>query len=303
MVSNNSTAKTEMIECPLCHEIKAKSRFFTQDADSVCRRCHIGLLYEKMQAGLKNEAVKYSWRSILSHGYVYVFYSDLMGLYKIGKSINPNDRRYGFSIPNIKLIFAFYTQHMSVHETLIHRIYQPQRVGGEWFRLENAHVDEIKVIGSKLGIVIDSPEDFDWHKMVTKQKEIEGAHWVELRKIKESEETTRLEAYRAYKAQFRRRCPNCLRLFPPKDDHKFCTRGCLKQYKNSKRIQNAYLSDPDNMVIAIEEARAQLRQYDYDESEIGVQHYRAATKRLQELEQAQAILDELANQAYHLMID
>lgn len=298
MDSAKYTAKTDMKECSVCHETKAKSRFFTEDVDSICRRCQIGLLYENMQKALADE-----FRGRASHGYIYVFHSALMGLYKIGRSVNPIERRNALCIPDIELVFTFYSKHMAIHETLLHHIYKPQRFGLEWFTLNDEHIAEIKVIGSKLGMVIDSPENFDWKGLVGEQEKNERARINKIREIEGAEEIARTEAWKKYKAQFRRRCPNCLRLFKIKNEHKFCKRECRDQYRNSKRIQNAYLFDPDNIVIAIAEARDQIHQYDYDESEIGVQNYRAATKRLRELEQAQAALDELADQAYHLMMD
>lgn len=72
--------------------------------------------------------------------YTYVM-SDCSGLYKIGKSINPVDRKKMLAIGNPTLKLEFYIE--GDRELELHRYFKHKRESGEWFRLNK---NDLKII-------------------------------------------------------------------------------------------------------------------------------------------------------------
>lgn len=83
-------------------------------------------------------------------GYVYLLRSPMLdGIYKIGRTVNPDDRLSTFSV---KLPFVVEYEHliktddMYALEAELHAHFADKRVGGEFFKLDASEVDYIKSI-------------------------------------------------------------------------------------------------------------------------------------------------------------
>lgn len=84
----------------------------------------------------------------MGFGFVYVFKGTHGGLsrYKVGKANRIEDRRRVFEVKlpfDIDLVAAFRVADPRRLEADLHRMFQPQRVGGEWFDLEEADLDRL----------------------------------------------------------------------------------------------------------------------------------------------------------------
>ena len=77
-----------------------------------------------------------------SPGYVYLF-RDKEGLYKIGRSKNPQQRAKDISQPNfpIDVICILKTNDAAMLECNMHELFAEKRVEGEWFELDEADVN------------------------------------------------------------------------------------------------------------------------------------------------------------------
>lgn len=80
-------------------------------------------------------------------GYIYVIYSDATGLYKIGRSRNPNrrikDLMGGGNPFKLKLLHVMPTRDAQQAESIMHQKYHDNRHGGEWFELSRNELSEI----------------------------------------------------------------------------------------------------------------------------------------------------------------
>lgn len=99
-------------------------------------------------------------------GYVYLLKSPT-GYWKIGRTKNPDDRRRTF---NVKLPFEvefealIACEDMYVTEGDLHAFFRNFRVNGEWFKLSDKVVEQIKQL--------KTDDDFiAWHTKVTKEQD------------------------------------------------------------------------------------------------------------------------------------
>lgn len=85
-------------------------------------------------------------------GYVYLVYSPSTPAYKIGHTVDPNNRAKTFSVQlpyeDIKFIALIETDDRYALETELHERYADKRVGGEWFELTD---EDVKYIQSLQG--------------------------------------------------------------------------------------------------------------------------------------------------------
>lgn len=86
-------------------------------------------------------------------GYVYIMWAKDSPYYKIGKTSNPH-RRLGQIAPKMpfttEIACVIKTDNMTVLERHMHECYEPYRVNGEWFLLDQsdvAHYTAIKHVG------------------------------------------------------------------------------------------------------------------------------------------------------------
>jgi len=75
---------------------------------------------------------------------VYVMKDESNGFYKIGKSINPSIRESTLQAekPSVTLIFSYSAT--SKHERELHKMFAEKRLRGEWFRLNQDDLSQIK---------------------------------------------------------------------------------------------------------------------------------------------------------------
>ena len=80
-------------------------------------------------------------------GYIYVIHAVNTDRYKIGKSINPNNRLVSLSKQapyKLKLLFSFAVQDMSRAEKQLHQHFVDKQVNSEWFQLSNDDIEDLK---------------------------------------------------------------------------------------------------------------------------------------------------------------
>jgi hypothetical protein len=76
-----------------------------------------------------------------------VYILESHGLYKIGKASNLSTRLAGLQAGNpheLNVVAVITTEAYEVLERALHRLYIDQRVHGEWFRLSQSDIEEIK---------------------------------------------------------------------------------------------------------------------------------------------------------------
>ncbi len=113
---------------------------FVQDFANTVR----GVLERKRAKAAKKESQAKGRRT--SAGFVYLVQSPT-GLYKIGRSVNPNDRLKTFSVKlpfEVSFACLIQTEDMYALESELHRRFAAKRVAGEWFALDADDVDYIK---------------------------------------------------------------------------------------------------------------------------------------------------------------
>lgn len=84
----------------------------------------------------------------LGFGYVYIFKGTHQGIcrYKIGKASRISDRRSIFAVKlpfDIELVAAFRVKNALKAESYIHKAQSANRVGGEWFDLDDTAFDAV----------------------------------------------------------------------------------------------------------------------------------------------------------------
>lgn len=85
---------------------------------------------------------------------VYLAVSEATGLYKIGKSNDPQRRMGGINaaIPPgadvVRIVHLFETSNAGEAEDILHKLYDEYRVDGEWFELDSADVQDVCSITS-----------------------------------------------------------------------------------------------------------------------------------------------------------
>jgi hypothetical protein len=81
-------------------------------------------------------------------GYIYLAHDTATNAYKIGYSQDPVKRVKGLNVstPNlsIELIHHFPADEMAHAEAKLHKAFSEQRIGGEWFTLDQNQIDWIK---------------------------------------------------------------------------------------------------------------------------------------------------------------
>ncbi|MBD2414515.1 hypothetical protein FACHB389_31500 [Nostoc calcicola FACHB-389] len=80
-------------------------------------------------------------------GYIYVVHAINTDRYKIGKSVNPNNRLVSLSKQapyKLKLLFSFAVQDMSKAEKQLHQYFIDKQVNSEWFQLSNDDIEYLK---------------------------------------------------------------------------------------------------------------------------------------------------------------
>jgi len=89
-----------------------------------------------------------------SRSYVYLLHAAEVGLYKIGHSKNPRARAMalecGGPIP-LRLVHQILTNDAVWLEMMLQKQYAAKRVRGEWFRLEDADVSNIRSVRTYFG--------------------------------------------------------------------------------------------------------------------------------------------------------
>jgi hypothetical protein len=106
---------------------------------------NLGLYREKLEIsyGLKKHR-KYDIVNLkLSH--VYLMLNQIDGLYKIGRSLNPEYREKTLQsqMPSIVKVFISKLTFQG-NENKLHRIFSEKRVRGEWFKLTESDIEFIK---------------------------------------------------------------------------------------------------------------------------------------------------------------
>ena len=86
--------------------------------------------------------------SIRSSGYLYLM-RHANGLTKIGRSVQPKAREKTLQAEDPRLEMIFCVDGVGYLEGRLHEIFADLRVRGEWFRLEESHVDWIKFLIGK----------------------------------------------------------------------------------------------------------------------------------------------------------
>lgn len=76
--------------------------------------------------------------------FIYLMKDEINGFIKIGRAKNPEfrERTLQSEKPTIKLIYK--SKGFVSDETLLHKKYKKYRLRGEWYRLTNEQIDEIK---------------------------------------------------------------------------------------------------------------------------------------------------------------
>jgi T5orf172 domain len=93
-------------------------------------------------------------------GYVYLF--EHQGVYKIGHSIDPDDRLrcLGIKFPYpVREIARLYTNDMKWQESRLHKEFAHKRVGGEWFELDEDDVSFLKTLAEEVDRRAEDGED------------------------------------------------------------------------------------------------------------------------------------------------
>jgi len=76
--------------------------------------------------------------------YVYVMIDKNTGLYKIGRSVNPNKRERTLQSekPTIEMLFCYHA--ITNDEKVLHDMFNDKRYRGEWFSLDHLDINKIK---------------------------------------------------------------------------------------------------------------------------------------------------------------
>jgi hypothetical protein len=75
--------------------------------------------------------------------FTYIMYDEISGLYKIGKSINPEFREKTLSSQTPKIILINKCLESIVSERYLHSLFSNKNVRGEWFNLEMDEIEHI----------------------------------------------------------------------------------------------------------------------------------------------------------------
>lgn len=104
--------------------------------------------HEEQMAELRREKAELEkLRQYSDYGYVYLFHDAETGMYKIGKSKNPDNRLSQVrtsTANNIVCFCTIETHEMTTLEAELHQQFATQRIRGEWFSLTDADVQCIK---------------------------------------------------------------------------------------------------------------------------------------------------------------
>lgn len=79
-------------------------------------------------------------------GFVYIIHAVGSNYYKIGKSINPDQRllRIAPLMPfRTRFIKVWHSYFMSLAETMLHSLFDEERVNGEWFEFHQYHLQDL----------------------------------------------------------------------------------------------------------------------------------------------------------------
>lgn len=106
----------------------------------------------KEWVSIYDKHTRYTIDKPFSHGFVYFISSDhYKDALKIGKTRQkPDSRRGGMQVgsPYQLIIYAaYYTDKYEKLETLLHKVYNPQRIRGEWYSIENVPHDLMRHFG------------------------------------------------------------------------------------------------------------------------------------------------------------
>lgn len=80
-------------------------------------------------------------------GFIYLIQMADFPIYKIGRSVEPEKRLSSFNVQlpfPFRRVFAYRVQEHCLVERKLHERYQERRTNGEWFRLCQLEVDEIR---------------------------------------------------------------------------------------------------------------------------------------------------------------
>lgn len=80
----------------------------------------------------------------MQEGFVYVCYSKLKHLHKIGYSTKPHHRARAFGA-NSELILVISSSNVASYELALHRHFAAKRAYGEWFSLDQSDLDWIRL--------------------------------------------------------------------------------------------------------------------------------------------------------------
>jgi hypothetical protein len=102
-------------------------------------------VYKDNEAAIEKEFKKLGGeRQKKPDTFIYIMKDEINGFCKIGRSVNPElrERTLQSEKPSIKLIYK--CKSFVSEENILHKKYNKYRFRGEWFRLTNEQIEEIK---------------------------------------------------------------------------------------------------------------------------------------------------------------
>ena len=97
----------------------------------------INIKYIESEARNEEDAKRHGWLYLMRH---------TNGLTKIGKSVQPKVREKTLQAEDPRLEMILCVEGQGYREKALHRIFDELRVRGEWFRLEDRHVEWISFL-------------------------------------------------------------------------------------------------------------------------------------------------------------
>lgn len=111
--------------------------------------CIVHLYYASIRASIWSATYK---SRNPRHGFVYLIQSPT-GYYKIGKTVNPNNRMKTFSVKlpfEVEYVCLFEVEDMSAMERFFHDMFSSRHVNGEWYALSTDDVEQMKTWSQQL---------------------------------------------------------------------------------------------------------------------------------------------------------
>lgn len=110
---------------------------------------YLNWLCKKIQSYKKEMELYYGESELTANSmmltHIYLFYDEHTGLYKIGRSIDPNYREKTLlpQAPKVRKIFISPIADKKIEKEL-HRKFKSKRIRGEWFELDESDINYIK---------------------------------------------------------------------------------------------------------------------------------------------------------------